>query len=242
MDIHRPKPWRGWREYLKEVGTIVLGVLIALGAEQTVAYVNHRAGEAEARAAIEGEMGRNISYLRLREQKQRACGLARVAELQRRLDRYLDGKPWEQPKWIGRPTSWTIEDTRWQATTKGGLAALLPAKEIERYSFTQSRIAAVQPEEVAEQADWAELRALESLSRLNLHLAARFEVVLRDAAYRGFRVSLLTRQLEAEAKRIDLRIPDTTRPQSNSICYPIDTTREEALRLTKAAGYPWGEP
>ena len=31
MDIHKPKPWHGVREFLKEIGTIVIGVLIALG-------------------------------------------------------------------------------------------------------------------------------------------------------------------------------------------------------------------
>ena len=37
MEIHTPKhPIRGWRDLLKEVGIIVLGVLIALGAEQSV--------------------------------------------------------------------------------------------------------------------------------------------------------------------------------------------------------------
>jgi len=33
MDIHKPKPWHGWREFLKEYGIIVLGVLTALGLE-----------------------------------------------------------------------------------------------------------------------------------------------------------------------------------------------------------------
>src|ERR1700761_4237748 len=36
MDIHKPRPWRGWPELLKEVGTIVIGVLIALAGEQAV--------------------------------------------------------------------------------------------------------------------------------------------------------------------------------------------------------------
>jgi dihydropteroate synthase len=30
MDIHKPKPIHNWRDFLKEVGTIVLGVSIAL--------------------------------------------------------------------------------------------------------------------------------------------------------------------------------------------------------------------
>ena len=49
MDIHKPKPVHGWREFLKEVGIIVLGVLIALSAEQTVEWFHwrHEASQAE---------------------------------------------------------------------------------------------------------------------------------------------------------------------------------------------------
>ena len=36
MHIHLPKPLHGWREFLGEVGIIVIGVLIALGAEQVI--------------------------------------------------------------------------------------------------------------------------------------------------------------------------------------------------------------
>jgi hypothetical protein len=36
MDIHKPKPWHGVREFLKEYLIIVVGVLTALGAEQVV--------------------------------------------------------------------------------------------------------------------------------------------------------------------------------------------------------------
>jgi hypothetical protein len=36
MDIHKPKPWSGWREFLKEYAIIVAGVLTALAAEQAV--------------------------------------------------------------------------------------------------------------------------------------------------------------------------------------------------------------
>ena len=36
MHVHLPKAFHGWRELAKEVGIIVLGVLIALGFEQLV--------------------------------------------------------------------------------------------------------------------------------------------------------------------------------------------------------------
>lgn len=36
MHFHLPKPLHGWREFAGEVGIVVFGVLIALGAEQVV--------------------------------------------------------------------------------------------------------------------------------------------------------------------------------------------------------------
>ena len=40
MHFHLPKPLHGWREFAGEVGIIVLGVLIALGAEQVVETIH----------------------------------------------------------------------------------------------------------------------------------------------------------------------------------------------------------
>ncbi len=65
MDIHKPKPWHGWRELAKEVGTIVLGVLIAIGLEQTVEALHHRdqARDMTAKLRQEGiENRRVIAY------------------------------------------------------------------------------------------------------------------------------------------------------------------------------------
>ena len=39
MDIHKPKPWHGVREFLKEYVIIVVGVLTALAAEQGVEWL-----------------------------------------------------------------------------------------------------------------------------------------------------------------------------------------------------------
>src|SRR6185437_10385130 len=42
MDIHKPKPWHGLREFLKEYVIIVVGVLTALGAEAVVEWAHWR--------------------------------------------------------------------------------------------------------------------------------------------------------------------------------------------------------
>lgn len=55
MHFHLPKPLHGWREFVGEVGIIVLGVLIALGAEQLVedAVWRNRVNRAEATMRLE---------------------------------------------------------------------------------------------------------------------------------------------------------------------------------------------
>ena len=51
MHFHLPKPLHGWREFAGEVGIIVIGVLIALGAEQIVENIlwSHRVQQSEVR-------------------------------------------------------------------------------------------------------------------------------------------------------------------------------------------------
>jgi len=52
MDIHKPKPWHGFREFLKEYVIIVVGVLTALGGEQLVETLHWRHETGVAREAL----------------------------------------------------------------------------------------------------------------------------------------------------------------------------------------------
>jgi len=61
---HKAKPWHGWREFAKELGTIVLAVIIALGAGQAAEWLHHRNEIREAREALHGELVVNASSLR----------------------------------------------------------------------------------------------------------------------------------------------------------------------------------
>jgi hypothetical protein len=55
MEIHKPKPWHGFREFLKECLIIVLGVLTALGLEQFADSLHwrHKVDQAERNMRIE---------------------------------------------------------------------------------------------------------------------------------------------------------------------------------------------
>jgi hypothetical protein len=56
MHVHLPKPLHGWREFAGEVGIIVVGVLIALGAEQLIESWHWRESANQASRAIQQEL------------------------------------------------------------------------------------------------------------------------------------------------------------------------------------------
>ncbi len=64
MDIHKPKAAHSWREFLVEIGTIVCGILIALGLEQVVEHTRSETQVKEAHEAIKQELGLNLARLR----------------------------------------------------------------------------------------------------------------------------------------------------------------------------------
>ena len=97
MDIHKPKPWHNWREFLKELGTIALGVGIALAAEQGVEWLHWRAQVAAARETVATEMASNVrlATLRLRSAHCRVCtAMALDAGAARRHFAAASSEPW----------------------------------------------------------------------------------------------------------------------------------------------------
>src|SRR4051812_5727764 len=91
MDIHKPKPWHGVREFLKEYVIIVVGVLTALGAEQGVEWLHWRhlaeKAEADLAAGLRPDLVNAYSYVIIE-----SCGKARVAELSAALQK--PGSDW----------------------------------------------------------------------------------------------------------------------------------------------------
>ena len=74
------KPLHGWREFLGEVGIIVIGVLVALTAEQLVEWVHWRNAVADARRALDREVAYNLGAVEKRQQEA-ACIDRRLREI-----------------------------------------------------------------------------------------------------------------------------------------------------------------
>jgi hypothetical protein len=112
MEIHKPKPWRGRAEFLKEVGTIVLGVLIALGGEQAVEALHWSHKVAAAEAAMKKELAVNLSFA-AEQQALKPCANRYIDILQQavaknrpdivmalyRIGPPIDTHPWRLDTW-----------------------------------------------------------------------------------------------------------------------------------------------
>ena len=79
MHVHLPKPLHGWRAFVGEVGIIVIGVLIALGAEQIVEAVHWRHKVEATKTAIDTELGDDLRWA-LMVQQYAPCAQAYLAK------------------------------------------------------------------------------------------------------------------------------------------------------------------
>lgn len=137
MEIHRPKPWHGWRELAKEVGVIVIGIAIALAGEQAVEVLHRRAEVAEARHALRSEIAADAAAALANIEKERC--------LAARLDRdaaWAIGDAGVHPRAPGRPAMqvsipgrpfFPMGTSNWQVV-KTGAAAQMPLVERLVYS------------------------------------------------------------------------------------------------------------
>lgn len=85
MHFHLPKPLHGWREFAGEVAIIVLGVLIALGAEQVVEDWQWHQKVEVVRRSLMGELGND----RARWERDVSAGRCALADVDR-LDTWAE--------------------------------------------------------------------------------------------------------------------------------------------------------
>jgi hypothetical protein len=129
MDIHKPKPWHGWREFLKEYGIIVLGVLTALALEQTVEALRwaHEIGDARE------VLGREITY----DVKALTLISAQDDCIDQRLDalrRWAEGAGPRPGGTLRRPIFYTMQTSTWDVANSGQVIAHFPLDQKLRFA------------------------------------------------------------------------------------------------------------
>ncbi len=134
LDIHplRHAP-QGWRDFLVHIATIVIGLLIAIGLEQSVEWIHRKHQVRDAREAItrerefnQREFARTTERFRL-ETKRFQTNLAVLGYLQQ----HPDVPPQALPGSVGWHTYITEFSTAaWKTAEHSAVTALMPQQEV----------------------------------------------------------------------------------------------------------------
>jgi len=165
MEIHRPKAAHSWREFLTEIGTIVLGILIALALEQSIEALRERHLAHEAQEAIDAEMRGDLDLIAERLSRQ-ACIERRLSEVAGLLIDWKSGKTPPERLSLGDPGDAPLIDQRWQANLNSGRFSRQAAADQARQADFYTRLRILNDILQREHYAWSQLRILELGPRL----------------------------------------------------------------------------
>ncbi len=157
LEIHRPKAPHSFREFLSEVGVIVVGIAIALLGEQAVEALHWRHEVSEARRSLNVEVGHDLDvldYLIAGE----PCVERRLAEAGGAL-----GAPGAPPlrRPMGQPQFPNMPTEAWDVALASGAVAHMPAKTAQTYRVIYGNLAWIKARVDEERTDWAKLSVLD---------------------------------------------------------------------------------
>ena len=173
MHFHLPKPLHGWREFAGEVGIIVIGVLIALGAEQVVQELHWHNAVSTQREALHAEIRGDLSTASYRL-LQEPCISRRLDELMIVFERHKAGQPLGLAGAVGSPPVLSAETGAWETASHGEALDHMPLSErlelggafhslanlndeLQQESHAWDDLGRLDHPDILEAADWSEL-------------------------------------------------------------------------------------
>lgn len=235
------KPRDGWRAFAGEVGVVVLGVLLALGAQQLAETVNERREAAETRATLTGEIKESLAVLELRRAAQ-PCIDKRLSELRAIVNEWGRTGRFKTPRWVSQATWFAFDTARFEAAQSAGRLALLPSEEQYRFGLVVGSLRTFRELQLRETDAWSTLRMLQSGPEvLSASDRTAVRVALQDASTLNHFAQVSVGQTLPQAAAFGWR-PDMSRVQQRmrlawkdgrfrpSVCISIDTPPDQAHR------------
>lgn len=166
MEVHHQhKPIRTWREFAKEVGIIVLGVVIALAGEQAVEAIHHHYEVMELDEALNRELSGNVGLAKITIDDT-PCVMRRLDDLERWRQSWRQGRPLKLAGPIGEPIYATFRTAVWHNSTSGAILQMPLSRRITYGQFYDG-LENSQRFRDAAQADWRDLSQYEVADKLS---------------------------------------------------------------------------
>jgi hypothetical protein len=243
MDIHRPKAAHSIREFLIEIGTIICGILIALGLEQVVDLVHKRHLAEQARETIRKEAEANLGWMAFRL-KSDDCVKSRINAVQDILLHWSPTRPLPTPLWIGRPITANLNSTAMDSAASTGRVALLSMEEQSTYATLRRFAQALEDNQTPERTVWSRLQVLENAPPYSQSLQSELLLALQDAKSYRSRAVAASRQALRDSRRLKVEPGPIGKygALTPPACIPLNTPREKALELFYGASDRTSEP
>jgi hypothetical protein len=144
LDVHpAPHAASSLKEFLIHIATIVLGLLIAVGLEQTVEFVHHRRQVAETREALQRETAKNVALFAIQTEEFHRFTPLLLTDAA--ILRYLRDHPHSPPQqWPGTFDFYGFHqiylDAAWKTAQQSGVLDYMPGDEVARFADLNSRL------------------------------------------------------------------------------------------------------
>lgn len=188
MTLRVPRALLGWRKFLGEIWIVVIGVLIALSAEQYVDSLQWRQQVSKFREALRFEIAENMGTYQFRRRQDR-CVESRIEELEAWLRGHLDGRPVGLTGSIGIPASLSLGTSVWSSRTSE-LESHMQLEERLKYAKIYDEAANNEAHRLAEREAWIELGEFDGATKLESSDLMRLRGLINQVRYRHGRFAI----------------------------------------------------
>lgn len=218
MRVRVPKPLHGWRAFAGEVGIIVLGVLIALGAGQVVEDWHWRAEVRDSKAALSRDMAQTNRVFAYRVAA-RDCVARRLDRIGQIIEASAQHKGPAEVGDVFPDIGNALEKSAWETTRAGQVLQHFDRKSLGLYGLYYTQIDNEDEFLIREVDDWGVLRALRgNPNRLGPEDIAGMRVALEHASFENDIIAGIAADELDYSKALGVRVPQPDRARLASVC------------------------
>lgn len=222
MDVRLPKPLHGWREFAGEVGVIVLGVLIALAAQELVQEWQWRSEVKRTRAALDAELAHNLEFFNY-GMSLRPCARSRLNELEFIIDRQKAGKIVRMKREFSPAIGENLRFAVWDSAT-GDAKSHMPLRVKLQYAMLYDIFHGYERLREQNIGEWNELADLDLGARLSAADAHNAKTAIKHLRFRDTLFPSYASLLQRSASPLHIR------PLND-----VDETNRDLLARSRAA-------
>jgi hypothetical protein len=222
MRIRVPKPLHGWREFIGEVGIIVLGVIIAIGLGQLVEAMQWRSEVDSATAALGDDIARSNRAFAFRVAAH-DCIAGRIATLNEIIERVARREPVPLVGKVIPDIGNGLPNNAWETSRAAQLLPHFNRDALRLYGAYFLQVGNVQAFMGREVEDWGVLRILEgNPARLGPIDVSGMRVAIEHASFENDLIADIAGEELATSRNLGIKAPQADPRRLAEVCNPLE--------------------